>query len=96
MRVSSCASELTLRCRLEEEAELDTLPLPSALLSVVCVRLALLLLLSAALVVLEEEEEASWLCDGCRSRSRGRFSVVMFWETPRDEELMLECLQVKV
>ena len=93
MRVSSCASELTLRCRLEEEAELDTLPLPSALLRVV---LALLLLLSAALVVLEEEEEASWLCDGCRSRSRGRFSVVMFWETPRDEELMLECLQVKV
>ena len=67
MRVNSCASELTLRCRLEEEAELDTLPLLSPLLRVVyvCVSLApLLLLFPAALVVLEEEEEASWLCDG--------------------------------
>ena len=79
MRVNSWASELTLRCRLEEEAELDTLSLLSPLLRVVCVSLApLLLLFPAALVVLEEEEEASWLCDGCPSRSRGQFPGVMF------------------
>ena len=79
MRVNSCASELTLRCRLEEEAELDTLPLLSPFLRIVCVSLAPpLLLFPAALVVLEEEEEASWLCDGCCSRSRGQFSGVMF------------------